>query len=180
MQQIISSGNDYIIAVKANQGNLFKLLKAEFQQALPLSVDCQIEQTRDRQTQRTVAVLEPPAGVDPAWVGVQRVIKVERSGTRAQKPVSETVFYLSSLTLDAAAFAHRIREHWHVENRLHWVKDVVLQEDTAPLCAGHAPTNFAIVRTIAVNLFRAHGFASITKGIRQLAHDIPHLFSFFQ
>jgi predicted transposase YbfD/YdcC len=66
------------------------------------------------------------------------------------------------------------------ENRLHWSKDVVLLEDTAPLCDGHALTNFALARTIAVNLFRQNGFASITKGIRHLAHDVHRLFSFFQ
>lgn len=169
-----------MIAVKANQGNLFKLLQSEFQQVQPLSVDDQIEQTRDRQTQRIVKVLPPPVAIDPEWVGVQRIIQVERRGTRAQKPFSETVFYISSLALDAAAFAQRIRDHWQIENCLHWVKDMVLQEDKAPLCDGHALTNFAIVRTIAVNLFRTNGFVSITKGIRHLAHDIHQLFSFFQ
>jgi hypothetical protein len=67
-----------------------------------------------------------------------------------------------------------------IENRLHYPKDVVFAEDSAPLCDGYAPANFAIIRTIALNLFRLHGFASITKGIRHLAHDISHLLSFFQ
>jgi predicted transposase YbfD/YdcC len=87
---------------------------------------------------------------------------------------------LSLNRLNAAGFAQRIRQHWHIENRLHWVKDVVLKEDQAPLCDGHALTNFAIVRTIALNLFRQHGFDSITQGLRRMAHDIPGLFSFFQ
>jgi predicted transposase YbfD/YdcC len=145
-----------------------------------LSVDVQVEQTRDRQTTRKVSVLAVCEGIDPAWVGIQRIIQVERTGTRAGKPYHETMFYISSLTLDAAGFAERIRAHWHVENRLHWPKDVVLQEDEAPLCDGYAPANFAIVRTIAMNLFRQSGFASITKGIRHLAHDVQRLFSFFQ
>jgi hypothetical protein len=66
---------------------------------------------------------------------------------------------------------------WQVENNLHWVKDVVWGEDKAPLCAGHALTNFAIVRTIAVNWFRLNGFASVIKGIRAMAHDLHQLFS---
>ena len=111
---------------------------------------------------------------------MQRVIQVKRCGTRVQKPVDETVFYLSSQALDATRFGGQTRDHWQVENGLHWVKDVVLQEDNAPLCDGHALTNFAIVRTIVVNLFRANGFASITKEICQLAHDVCRLFSFFQ
>ena len=55
-----------------------------------------------------------------------------------------------------------------------------MREDRTPLCLGHALTNFAILRSMAVNLFRMNGFASITKGIQHLAHDIPKLFSFFQ
>lgn len=180
VQQIIESGNDYLIAVKANQGKLFKLLQAHFEQAQALSVESQSERTRERQTQRRVTVSPAPVDIDPAWVGVQRVVKVDRNGARAQKPFSQTVFYISSLSLDAMGFAQRIRDHWHVENALHWVKDVVLAEDKAPLCDGHALTNFAIIRTIAVNVFRVNGFASITKGIRHLSHDIPRLFSFFQ
>jgi predicted transposase YbfD/YdcC len=180
VQQIIESGNDYLITVKANQGNLFKLLQAHFEQSTALSDACCIETSRDRQIERRVRVLAPPVGIDPAWVGVKRVVCIERQGRRGQKPMSERMFYISSLELDAAEFGERIRCHWHVENRLHWVKDVVMAEDRTALCAGHALTNFAILRSMAVNLFRMNGFASITKGIRHLAHDIPQLFSFFQ
>jgi predicted transposase YbfD/YdcC len=180
VQQIVAGGNDYLIAVKANQGTLFSAMQAHFEQGSPLSVATQVERAHGRQMQRTVTVLMPPDTLDPAWVGVQRVVQVERKGTRSGKPFAETMFYFSSIAGDAPAFATRIRAHWQIENALHWVKDVVLGEDDAPLCAGHALTNFAIVRTIAVNLFRVNGFASITKGIRALAHDLHRLFSFLQ
>jgi predicted transposase YbfD/YdcC len=180
VQQIIASGNDYLIAVKANQPNLFNEIACQFEQAPVLSVQSEQEKTRDRQTQRTIMVIDTVAGIDPDWVGVQRLIRVQRSGTRANKPYEEMVFYISSLSSDAAGFAQRIRAHWHIENRLHWPKDVVLKEDTSPLCDGYAPVNFSIVRTISINLFRNGGFHSITKGIRLLAHDVRRLFSFFQ
>ena len=180
VQQIIESGNDYLIALKANQGNLFEAVQQHFEQSQPLDRVSEVEQTRDRQMERIVTVLTPPAEIDPAWLGIQRVLKVERRGTRCGKPFEETMFYITSLNADAVEFARRIRNHWHIENRLHWVKDMVLLEDKAPLCDGHALTNFAIVRTIAVNLFRLNGFASVTKGIRALAHDIHRLFSFSQ
>lgn len=91
-----------------------------------------------------------------------------------------TVFYMSSLCLDAAGFAQRIRAHWQIENGLYWPKDVVLKEDSSVVCDEYAPVNFSIVRTMAMNLFRHHGFACLTKGIGQLAHDVPRLFFFFQ
>lgn len=180
VKQIIDGGNDYLIALKANQGRLFEAVQLHFEQSPPLSVTTQVERTRERQIERTITVLAPPTRIDPAWVGLQRVVKVERRGTRSGKLFEETMFYLSSLQLDAKAFAQRIRDHWQVENNLHWVKDVVLGEDKAPLCAGHALTNFAIIRTLVVNLFRLNGFASVTKGIRAVAHDIHRLFSFLQ
>lgn len=180
VQHIIESGNHYLIALKANQGKLFEAVQLHFEQSQPMSVTTEVEQTRERHVERTVSVLAPPAKIDPAWVGLQRVVKVERRGTRSGKPFEETMFYLSSLSLDAIEFAQQIRDHWQVENKLHWVKDMVLAEDRSPLCAGHALTNFAIIRTIVVNLFRFNGFASITKGIRATAHDIHRLFSFLQ
>ncbi|MBW4515593.1 MAG: ISAs1 family transposase [Timaviella obliquedivisa GSE-PSE-MK23-08B] len=179
-QQIIASGNDYLITVKGNQQTLFNQLQTQFEQLPPLSVDHQSERTRDRVTHRRVSVLDQIPALDPQWMGIQRIVRVERTGTRAGKPYDETMFYISSLRLDAAGFAQQIRGHWQIENRLHWVKDVVLKEDESPLCDGNASVNFGIVRTFGVNLFRLNGFDSITKGLRFLAHDVGKLFSFFQ
>lgn len=181
MRQIVADGNHYLIAVKGNQSNLFEHLQEQFNQNPPDTVEQSSECTRDRVVERTVKVLAAGnEAILKPWVGVQRLVCLERRGTRGKQPFEETMFYISSLPLDAVGFAALIRQHWHIENRLHWVKDVVLKEDTAPLCDGHAPVNFAIVRTIAMNLLRHHGFASITKGIRKVKHDIPRLFSFFQ
>ena len=148
VQQIIDSGNDYLIAVKLNQPNLYQELNTQFEQAVEMDTDIQTDSSHGRQVQRSVSVLTPTAGIDPAWVGVQRIIKVERTGVRNRKPFEEKVFDISSLSERAAEFASRIRSHWHVENRLHWVKDVVLKEDDSPLCGGHAVINFGILRTI--------------------------------
>lgn len=180
VEHIIQSGNDFVIAVKGNQPKLYQYLQSQFQQHEAQSVDDQTEQVRNRVTQRTVSVLDTVAGLDAAWVGVQRLVRVERTGMRGVKATHETMFYISSLAANAADFSRWIREHWHIENRLHWVRDVVLKEDTTPICAGHAPENMAILRTVALNLLRFQGFASITQGIRAVAHDVHRLFSFFR
>jgi predicted transposase YbfD/YdcC len=176
----MASQNHYLIAIKGNQPKLLAQIQPQFEHSSPLSCHVDSERTRNRSIQRRVCVLEPSATIDPSWVGLKRVIRVERTGLRAGIPVAQTVFYISSLATDAAEFARRIRQHWHIENRLHWCKDVVLKEDTTPLCEGHALINMAIVRTFALNLFRQHGFDSLTQAIRQVAHDIPRLFSFCQ
>ncbi|RCJ40635.1 hypothetical protein A6770_37530 [Nostoc minutum NIES-26] len=64
-----------------------------------------------------------------------------------------------------------------IENGLHWIKDVVFGEDTAPFCAYNAATNWSIIRTFVINLLRAKGYRSLTKAQRFLCHDLEQLFS---
>lgn len=74
--------------------------------------------------------------------------EVERDG----KIQRETRYYLSSTTLSAKMFARVVRGHWGIENRLHWMLDVVFREDLARLRSGNAPQNMAIIRHTALNL----------------------------
>jgi predicted transposase YbfD/YdcC len=66
--------------------------------------------------------------------------------------------------------------HWGIENRLHWVKDVIFGEDNAPLSNCNVATNWSIIRNVAINLARKGGYDSLTKAERFLAHDIDKLF----
>ena len=61
-------------------------------------------------------------------------------------------YSLSSAQLDATSFARAVRAHWDIENRLHWVLDVVFKDDLARLRTEHGPANMAVVRHMAVNL----------------------------
>ena len=131
VQLIVENGNDYLMTVKANQPNLLASLELAFAQTPAISIDCQSENSHGREVERVVTVLPAPADIDPQWVGIRRIIKVERKGTRGQKPFHETMFYLTSLVRTASEFAQMIQKHWHVENRLHWPKDVVPREDSA-------------------------------------------------
>jgi predicted transposase YbfD/YdcC len=76
--------------------------------------------------------------------------EVERGGTTT---VARR-YYLSSAGLDAATFARAVRSHWAIENRLHWVLDVVFRDDLVRLRTGHGPENMATVRHMAMNLAR--------------------------
>ncbi len=97
-------------------------------------------------------------------------IKVERYGERDGKEYDNCAYYISSLRENAQTFAQKIRGHWPIENQLHWVKDVIFKEDTLPLTDFQAVSNFSIIQTIALNLFRSLGFLSITEGQRWLNH----------
>ncbi len=76
--------------------------------------------------------------------------RVERNGVLAR----ERRYYLSSTKLDARGFAAAVRAHWGVENRLHWVLDVVFHDDLARLRSGYGPQNMAVVKDMAMNLVR--------------------------
>ena len=70
------------------------------------------------------------------------------------KTTTERRYFLCSLPPDAKKFAHAVRTHWTIENTLHWVLDVSLQEDQSRVRSGHAAENLALLRKLALNLIR--------------------------
>ncbi|HEY9674875.1 MAG TPA: ISAs1 family transposase [Waterburya sp.] len=176
LQLIIQSGNDYVVAVKANQKRLYQQIQLNTQQTTPISVDTSTERRSDRVTTRTVSVFDNLNDISSEWVGLKRLVKVERTGTRAGKPYEQVAYYISSLSLHAAQFAQGIRGHWGIENRLHWVKDVVLEEDSSTIRLGNAPANLSIIRSLAIALLRSNGYSSITTAMRMIAHNLEQMF----
>jgi predicted transposase YbfD/YdcC len=106
---------------------------------------------------------------------LKSLIKVERIGTRAGKSYHQVAYYISSLLSSAVDFAHGIRGHWAIENRLHWVKDVIFDEDNSTIRMGNAPANLSVMRTITINILRRNGYSSITSAHRFLANDIDKI-----
>lgn len=173
---IIQGGNDYVITVKGNQPRLLSQLKTIAEAQKPCERFVDIEKTRGRITCRIVKVFTELKNIDLDWVGVQSLIQVERIGIRSGKKYLQTNHYISSLVSKATTFANEIRQHWGIENRLHWVKDVIFGEDNAPLSNYNAASNWSIIRNVAINLARKGGYDSLTKAERFLAHDIDKLF----
>jgi predicted transposase YbfD/YdcC len=149
---IIEGGNDYIITVKGNQPRLLTQLKTIVEAQKPCERFVDIEKNRGRTTCRLVSVFPDLHGIDFDWLGAKSFIQVERIGIRSGKQYLQTNYYISSLLSKAKTFAEGIRQHWGIENRLHWVKDVVFGEDAAPFGNYNAATNWSIIRNIAINL----------------------------
>lgn len=165
-----------MIAVKANQKRLYEQIQLTTEQATPLSFDITTEHRSERVTTRSVSVFDDLSGINSEWVGLARLVKVERTGTRAGKPYHQIAYYISSLNFNAAQFAQGIRGHWGIENRLHWVKDVVLQEDSSRMRQGNAPANLSIIRSLAIAILRYNGYASITTAMRMIGHNLEQIF----
>ena len=119
-------------------------------------------------------------GINPAWQGISCFVKVERRGWRQNVSYQETHYYITSLSATGQRLASLIRGHWQIENRLHWVKDVVFKEDTLPLAHVQSAINWSTIRSIVINLARRNGYESLTTAQRMLGHDLKGIFSLLE
>jgi predicted transposase YbfD/YdcC len=94
---------------------------------------------------------------------------VEAETERGGKVARERRYYLASAKLAAKTFARAVRAHCEIENRLHWVLDVVFRDDLARLRTGHGPENMAVVKHMAMNLLRRAEPTVSLKNRRKLA-----------
>jgi len=153
--KIIENQADYILAVKGNQGGLEEEVKTTCKQYRPVFDTTTFEKGHGRVETRRCEVFEKGLIVDfdDCWKNLSTVIKI--TSTREFKGKSETQerFYISSLGT-ANDFNKYIRDHWAVENNLHWTLDMIFREDEQRKRARHAAKNFAIVRKIVLNLLK--------------------------
>ena len=164
-QAILDRGGDYLLAVKDNQASLHDEIRRYLDDPAA-AIHSRFETTdgdhgriavRHHQVSHEVGWLTTDRRHpgEPRFPGLRAIAmvdaEVERDGTTSR----ERRYYLSSFPLDAKLFAHAVRCHWHVENRLHWVLDVVFHEDLSRLRSGAGPQNMATVRHMAMNLLRA-------------------------
>jgi predicted transposase YbfD/YdcC len=89
---------------------------------------------------------------EPRFPDLAMIGRIESEVERAGKVEREKRYYLSSSKLSAEMFGQAVRAHWGIENRLHWMLDVVFREDLARLPRANAPENMAILRHTALNL----------------------------
>lgn len=128
---------------------------------------------------RSCRVYKVPRCLREEWPGLKRIVIVRRWGNRSGKPYDETAYYISSLKERASVFHRGIRQHWAIENNLHWVKDVDFGEDKSKIRAGNAPVILSIIKNIAINVLTENGFQSIAQGKRMVAHDFNRIWKLF-
>jgi predicted transposase YbfD/YdcC len=157
-QQITEKKADYILAVKENQGHLLEEVKDSFQM---LPVEAIAEETdcgHGRVEQRTCSVLDDLSLIEKAspWASLQSLVRIEaeRFHKATGESERETRYYISSLKPEAPRLNRAIRQHWGIENSLHWVLDVAFHEDQSRKRAGHAAQNFSLINRIALNLLK--------------------------
>jgi predicted transposase YbfD/YdcC len=157
---VLKRGAHYALALKQNQSKLFDAVAHRFARAGKRSLAKRREpSTHDRHEARRATVIRDTsvaaANRFPGVVALARITSRRRlHGRRADKPVVR--YYLLSKYTPAKRLLQIVRSHWGIENQLHWVLDVVFDEDGGRTRKDNGPENLAILRRFAVNIIRSH------------------------
>ncbi len=164
---------DYLLTVKGNQPTLFSQLKALPWKGVPI-VHTTTDTARGRVEKRSVKVVTVSAGIlfPHARQAIQIIRKTRRKDST--KWTTEVAYAVTSLTAEQATarqLATWVRGHWHIENRLHWVRDVTYGEDASLVRTGNGPRAMASLRNLAISMLRLAGATNIAHALRHQAWD---------
>jgi predicted transposase YbfD/YdcC len=173
-ETIVAAENDYLLAVKENQPTLHVEIVTLFADP-DAAVSVAEETTRHSQRieQRRLRASAELVGYTD-WPGFAQVLAMERRVTnrRTGEIREEIAFAVTSLSAQRATPAQLLtlwREHWHIENKLHWVRDVTYGEDRSTVRAGAGPHVLAAMRNLAIGLLRLGGATNIAAACRRYA-----------
>lgn len=164
-EKIIKKEADYILAVKGNQANLYKEIIDIFDKVKTPEFKHYIYQTKtvtDKdhgriETRECITINNLDWLFDiHQWKGVKSIAKVTATvhHQASGKETTEERYYISSLTGNADFINRAVRKHWHIENKLHWVLDVIFKEDYSRVRTGNGAENLTTIRKIALNTIK--------------------------
>ena len=176
--EVVAVGADYVLGVKGNQGHLYE----DVQQTLgPVSASCgepgtetyahTSERNRGRQETRTCTISTDLSQVRDTllWKGWKTLGVIISERAVNGKFEVETRYFISSRVLSAVTLLQCVRDHWKIENQLHWVLDVVFGEDGHQLRVGNGPRNFSTLRKLAQALIKTSKPKHGIQGTREMA-----------
>ncbi len=164
-KKIIKKGADYILAIKGNQANLYKEVVDIFEKIktpgfahYTFQTETETDKDHGRVETRECATINNLDWLFEihGWEGVKSIAKVTATvyHQASGKETVEERYYISSLSGNAALINRAVRKHWYVENKLHWVLDVVFKEDYSRVRTGNGAENLTTIRKIALNTIK--------------------------
>ena len=162
-QQIIAQKADYVIGLKGNQGSLHDDVALFFNEHderdigdgfIVQSQTVDGDHGRLETRKYTVCLHVDWLKQQHEWPGLQSVIRVEYLREIKGKTKTSRRYYISSLKIGPKKMALMIRNHWQIENNLHWVMDMTFRQDECRIRTGFAAANFATIKHAANNLLQ--------------------------
>ena len=108
------------------------------------------------------------------WAGLQSIAMIKSERQTDRKTTVEYRYFISSLESDAPQTLNAVRTHWGIENKVHWVLDVVFREDDCRVRRGQAAQNLAVMRHIALNLLRQETTLKLSVKAKRLRSGWDH------
>ena len=154
------AGGDYVLALKGNQGTLHEevsLFLDDPGHAEMCDAFQRVDGGHGRIETRRAWICHDLDWLEARhdWPGLKAIGKVMATREKAGKTTTQSRYYLLSTPLSAERFLAVTRAHWAIENSLHWVLDVTMNEDRARNRKENGPENLAMMRRVALNLARA-------------------------
>ena len=177
-EKIFSQRADYVLALKGNQGNLLEDVKLYLDSIvsgqlknIPHQKLETVEKGHGRVEERNYFITDSIDWLPhkELWANLKSIGVVESRRHIDGVTSVERRYFIASIVADADKFSKAVREHWAIENNLHWILDVSFGDDTAKTYAGDAAENLAIVRRIAYNLVKQDKKKASIKGKRLIA-----------
>ncbi len=161
--QIQEQGGDYVLSLKGNQGRLAQDVEHHFDCTerdgfvlLDHETHTTVDGDHGRVETRRYDVIGDIGWLDPEkrWRGFSAIGRVVSERIINKVKSVEARYYILSKRFAAKEFAKVSRNHWGIENSLHWILDVAFREDECRVHAGYAAENFTVLRHIALNLLK--------------------------
>lgn len=163
----------YPMTVKENQPSLLARIKAQPWSLVPTVLrDADGKPSHGRLETRSLKILTVPRGIGFPYARQIIEITRERVEVTTGKQSREVVYALCSVAFEQASaklIAAWLRNHWGIENAIHWVRDVTYDEDRSTVRTGNAPQVMATLRNASINLHRLQGATNIAEACRTTA-----------
>lgn len=186
---IIAAQCQYLLFIKGNQGEFEETLAMNFADSNLKSesyTDCQNKRGRHIETRVTISQdVDLKAFEKQGWTGIAWIGQVQRTGYHTikgvKKEINEVVYFISSQkNLTAEKACEMVRNHWKIENNLHWQKDVTYQEDKQRLRLGRGPQVMTFLRSLCIGLFKLMGYESVADTLLGFKTNIERHLRFVQ
>ena len=176
-ERIVHGGGDYVMLVKGNQPQLQHDIQLVFHETHLLAETMATAETVDsghgRLEQRRLTASSALVGYSD-WPGLAQVFQLERGVLmkKSGEQRHEVVYGVTSLSRDQAGperLLGLVRQHWSIENKSHWVRDVTFDDDRSQVRCGSIPQVLAAFRNTAMGLMRCAGETNIAAACRRFA-----------